>query len=49
MRVENFGVRNKHSGGFQEGNMPYALLVSINMTINVLYQSCFQSFIQRLV
>ena len=34
MKVENFGVRCKHSGDFQKGDMPYAL--SVNTTITVL-------------
>ena len=36
VKFENFAVRCKHSGGFQKGDMPYALLVSVNTTITIL-------------
>ena len=36
VRVENFGVKHKHSSGFQKEDMPYALSILVNTTISVL-------------
>ena len=36
MRVENFGVKRKHVGGFQKGDMPFAILVLQNAQVIIL-------------
>ena len=36
MRVENFGVKRKYPGGFQKGDMPFAILVLQNTHVVVL-------------
>ena len=36
MRVENFGVKRKHPGGFQKGDMSFAILVLQNIHVVVL-------------
>ena len=36
MRLENFGVKRKHPDGFQNGDMPFAILVLQNTHVVVL-------------
>ena len=35
-RIENFGVKRKHAGGFQKSNIPFVILVLQNTRVIVL-------------